>query len=68
MDTVTQELTLTQDKGFTKTLDRGNYNDSMMSISAGAWMNEQVKGVVNPRNRKVCHFEMGKGGGNSLRN
>lgn len=28
MDTVTQELTLTQDKGFTKTLDRGNYNDS----------------------------------------
>ena len=54
MDTVTQELTLTQDKGFTKTLDRGNYNDSMMSISAGAWMNEQVKGVVTPATEKYA--------------
>ncbi len=52
MDTVIQELTLTQDKGFTKTLDRGNYTDSMMSISAGAWMNEQIKGVVTPATEK----------------
>ncbi len=54
MDTVIQELTLTQDKGFTKTLDRGNYDDSMMSISAGAWMNEQIRGVVTPATEKYA--------------
>ena len=54
MDTVIQELTLTQDKGFTKTLDRGNYTDQMMSISAGAWMNEQIKGVVTPSTEKYA--------------
>lgn len=54
MDTVIQELTLTQDKGFTKTLDRGNYTDQMMSISAGAWMNEQIKGVVTPTTEKYA--------------
>ena len=52
MDTVIQELTLTQDKGFTKSLDRGNYTDQMMSVSAGAWMNEQIKGVVTPTTEK----------------
>lgn len=54
MDTVVQELTLTQDKGFAKSLDRGNYDDSMMSISAGAWMNEQIKGVVTPATEKYA--------------
>lgn len=54
MDTVIQELTLKQDKGFTKTLDRGNYTDQMMSISAGAWMNEQIKGVVTPSTEKYA--------------
>ena len=54
MDTVIQELTLTQDKGFAKTLDRGNFDDSMMSISAGAWMNEQIRGVVTPATEKYA--------------
>ena len=54
MDTVTQELTLTQDKGFTKTLDRGNYNDSMMSISAGAWMQEEIRSVCTPTIEKYA--------------
>ncbi|HBS60885.1 MAG TPA: hypothetical protein DEA44_16685, partial [Firmicutes bacterium] len=48
MDTVVQTLTLSQDKGFTKTLDRGNYTDSMMAISAANFMAEQIKGVVTP--------------------
>lgn len=54
MDTVIQTLTLTQDKGFTKALDRGNYTDSMMSISAGTWMSEQIKGVVTPTVEKYA--------------
>lgn len=48
MDTALQGLELSQDKGFTKTLDRGNYTDSMLAISAGNWMTEQIKGVVTP--------------------
>ena len=63
MDTVIQELTLTQDKGFTKTLDRGNYTDQMMSISAGAWMNEQIKGVVTPTTEKHAMKEWVKNAG-----
>lgn len=48
MESVVQEMTLTQDKGFTQTIDRGNYDDSMMSISAANWMSEEIKGVVIP--------------------
>ena len=54
LDSTLQELELSQDKGFTKTLDRGNYTDSMMAISAGAWMNEQIKGVVTPTTEKYA--------------
>lgn len=48
MDTVTQELELTQDMGFVKTLDRGNYNDSMMSISAGSWLQQEIRNECTP--------------------
>lgn len=54
LDNTLQELELTQDKGFSKTLDRGNYEDSMMAISAGAWMNEQIKTVVTPTTEKYA--------------
>lgn len=54
LDNTLQELELTQDKGFAKTLDRGNYTDSMMAISAGAWMNEQIKGMVTPATEKYA--------------
>ncbi len=54
MDTVTQKMELTQDKGFTKTLDRGNHTDQMMAISAGAWMKEQIKSVVTPTSEKYA--------------
>ena len=52
MDTAIQTMTLAQDKGFTKTLDRGNYTESMMAISAANWMTEQIKGVVGPNVEK----------------
>lgn len=52
MDTVVQEMKLSQDRGFTKSLDRGNYSDQMMSISAGAWMKEQIGGVVTPETER----------------
>lgn len=54
MDTAVQELTLAQEKGFTKSLDRGNYSDQMMSISAGAWMKEEIKGVITPYTEKYA--------------
>ena len=54
LDSTLQELTLIQDKGFTKTLDRGNYNDSMMSISAGAWMQEEIRSVCTPTIEKYA--------------
>lgn len=52
MDNTIQKMTLTQDKGFTKTLDRGNYTDSQMAISAGAWMQEQIDQQVRPAKEK----------------
>lgn len=54
MESTLQELELTQDKGFTKTLDRGNYSDSMMAISAGAWMQEQIAQVIVPTSEKYA--------------
>jgi len=54
MDTALQKLTLTKDEGFTKTLDRGNYTDSQMAISAANWLNEEVKQVVRPTTEKYA--------------
>lgn len=54
MDNTLQEMVLSQDKGFTKALDRGNYDDSMMAISAANWMSEQIKGVVTPTIEKYA--------------
>lgn len=66
MDTALQELTLKQDKGFTKTLDRGNYTDQMMSISAGAWMKEEIGSVVTPTTEKYALSEWIRKAGNVL--
>ena len=62
MDRGAQTLTLTEDKGFTKTLDRGNYTDSMMAISAANWMTEQLKGVVTPTIEKHAMAQFVKNG------
>jgi len=54
-----QELTMTQDRSFTFTIDRGNYNDTQMSNAAGAALQRQLREVVIPeidtyRFEKIC--------------
>lgn len=43
-----QELTLSQDRSFTFTIDRGNYDDTMMANSAGAALQRQIDEVIIP--------------------
>lgn len=63
MDTVVQEMELTQDKAFTKILDRGNYSDSMMAVSAGNWMSEQIKQIATPETEKYAIRQWLRDGG-----
>ena len=43
-----QELTLTKDRSFTFSIDRGNYNDTQMSNAAGQALQRQIREVVVP--------------------
>lgn len=43
-----QELTVTMDRSFTFTIDRGNYSDTQMSNAAGAALQRQLREVVIP--------------------
>jgi N4-gp56 family major capsid protein len=43
-----QELTMSCDRSFTFTIDRGNYNDTMMANSAGAALQRQIREVIVP--------------------
>lgn len=43
-----QKLVLTQDKGFTFTIDRGNYEDSVMASSAGNALQREIDEVITP--------------------
>jgi len=63
MSSVVQTLELTQDKSFTQSLDRGNYTDSQMAISAANWMSEQIKGVVTPATEKHAMTQYFKNAG-----
>ncbi len=54
-----QELTMSQDRSFTFTIDRGNFNDTQMSNAAGAALQRQLREVVIPeidkyRFAKIC--------------
>lgn len=54
-----QEMTLTQDRGFTFTIDRANFDDTMMANSAGAALQRQIDEVIIPeldiyRISKMC--------------
>lgn len=40
---ITTKLQLTQDKGFSNILNRGNFTDSMMQKAAGAWLQEEIR-------------------------
>lgn len=43
-----QELTLSKDRSFTFTIDRGNHDDTQMSSAAGAALQRQLREVVIP--------------------
>lgn len=54
-----QELTMSRDRSFTFTIDRGTYNDTQMSNAAGAALQRQIREVVVPeidkyRFEKIC--------------
>lgn len=54
-----QEMTMSRDRSFTFTIDRGTYNDTQMSNAAGAALQRQIREVVVPeidkyRFTKIC--------------
>lgn len=57
LDTTVQEMTLSQDKAFTFTIDRGNYEDAQMVLEAGKALKAQIDGVVVPEMDK---YRLGK--------
>lgn len=59
LENTVQELTLSKDRSFTFTIDRGNYSDTQMSNAAGAALQRQLREVVIPeidayRFAKIC--------------
>ena len=48
LDNTVQELTMSMDRSFTFTIDRGTYNDTQMSNAAGAALQRQLREVVVP--------------------
>lgn len=59
MENTVQELTVTQDRSFTFTIDRGNYNDTQMANAAGLALQRQICEVIIPeidkyRFAKIC--------------
>lgn len=59
LENTVQELTMSQDRSFTFTIDRGNYNDTQMTNSAGAALQRQIREVIVPeidtyRFAKIC--------------
>ncbi len=59
LESTVQELTMSQDRSFTFTIDRGTYNDTQMSNAAGAALQRQIREVVVPeidkyRFEKIC--------------
>jgi N4-gp56 family major capsid protein len=48
LDTTKQTYTLSQDRAFTYSIDRGNYEDSMMVTEAGSTLQRQIEIVCVP--------------------
>lgn len=48
LEGTTQELTMSRDRSFTFTIDRGTYSDTQMSNAAGAALQRQIREVVVP--------------------
>lgn len=59
MQNEVQTLKVTQDRSFTFTIDRGNYNDTQMANAAGMALQRQIREVIVPeidkyRFDKIC--------------
>ncbi len=52
-----QEMTMTKDRSFTFTIDRGTYNDTQMANAAGAALQRQLREVVIP---EIDKYRFGK--------
>lgn len=61
-----QSLTLTQDKSFTFTIDRGNHEDTVLANSAGNALQRQIDEVVTPAVDKYRINVMAKNAGTVL--
>lgn len=48
LDNTIQELTMSKDRSFTFTIDRGNFSDTQMANAAGAALQRQLREVVIP--------------------
>ncbi len=63
LDQTVQELTLSKDRSFTFTIDKGNFNDAQMVAQAGAALNRQLLEVVIPEIDKYRLAQMAAGAG-----
>ena len=48
LESTVQEMTMSRDRSFTFTIDRGTYNDTQMANAAGAALQRQLREVVIP--------------------
>ena len=65
LGTTTQEMTLSQDRSFTFTVDRRNYSDQQMVTEAGRALRRQVDEVIIPEVDiyRIARLIAGAGGG-----
>ena len=59
LDNTVQEMTMSKDRSFTFTIDRGTFSDTQMANAAGAALQRQIREVVVPeidkyRFEKIC--------------
>lgn len=61
-----QTLTLTKEKSFNLSIDRGNYTDQQMLKKAGRMMNLEIKEQVTPMLDKYCFEQWTNGAGSKV--
>ncbi|MGN0107238.1 MAG: N4-gp56 family major capsid protein [Hominilimicola sp.] len=66
LDNTVQELTMSMDRSFTFTIDRGTYNDTQMSNAAGAALQRQLREVVIPEIDKYRFGKIVEGAGTTI--
>lgn len=66
LDNTVQELTMSMDRSFTFTIDRGTYNDTQMSNAAGAALQRQLREVVVPEIDKYRFEKIVEGAGTTV--